>query len=143
MIAALFPQDRVGFLSGLALWSAACGFVGALLRNFAAYGAGLAGFTAAVIASDVFGPTGGANDQVFLLALIRVVEITVGIVSAGVVLALTDLGGARRLLGGESRPSPPTRCRASRPPCRRPTPWSRRPARCGARSCGGRSRSIR
>ncbi len=101
VIAALFPQDRVGFLSGLALWSAACGFVGALLRNFAAYGAGLAGFTAAVIASDVFGPTGGANDQVFLLALIRVVEITVGIVSAGVVLALTDLGGARRLLGGE------------------------------------------
>jgi uncharacterized membrane protein YccC len=101
VIAALFPQDRVGFLTGLALWSAACGFIGALLKNFAAYGAGLAGFTAAVIASDVFGPTGGANEQVFLLALIRVVEITVGIVSAGVVLALTDLGGARRRLGGE------------------------------------------
>ncbi len=100
-IAALFPQDRVGFLLSLALWSAACGFVGAVLRNFAAYGAALAGFTAAVIASDVFGPTGGASDQVFTLAVFRVVEITVGIVSAGFVLALTDLGAARRRLGGE------------------------------------------
>jgi uncharacterized membrane protein YccC len=101
LIAAAFAQDRVGFLGALALWAAVCGFAGALLRNFAAYGAGLAGFTAAVIASDVFGPTGGASDEVVTFALFRVVEIVIGIVSAGVVLALTDLGDARRRLGAE------------------------------------------
>jgi uncharacterized membrane protein YccC len=101
LIAAAFPQNRVGFLGALALWAAACGFAGALLKYFAAYGAGLAGFTAAVIAIDALGPTGGANDKVFMFALFRVVEIAIGIVSAGVVLALTDLGGARRRLGDE------------------------------------------
>ena len=101
LIAAAFPQDRVGFLGALALWAGVCGFVGALLTNFAAYSAGLAAFTAAVIASDVFGPTGGANDQVFTFAFFRVVEIVIGIVSAGAVLALTDLGDARRRLGVE------------------------------------------
>ncbi len=102
VIAALFPQDRVGFLTGLALWSAACGFVGGLLKNFAAYGAGLAGFTAAVIAGDVFSPAGGAYDQqVVVLAITRMIEIALGIVCAGVVLALTDLGAARRRLGVE------------------------------------------
>ena len=102
VIAALFPQDRVGFLAGLALWSAACGFAGGLLKNFAAYGAGLAGFTAGVIAGDVFSPAGGANDQVVVtLAITRMIEIALGIVCAGVVLALTDLGAARRRLGVE------------------------------------------
>ncbi len=101
VIAALFPQDRVGFLAGLAVWGAACGFVAALLRNFAAYGAGLAGFTAAILAGDVLGLTGGTNDQVVTLAIIRAVEIGIGIVSAGAVLALTDLGTARRRLAAE------------------------------------------
>jgi uncharacterized membrane protein YccC len=101
VIAALFPQARVGFLVSLSLWAAACGFAGAMLKNFAAYGAGLAGFTAAVIAGDILGPTGSASDQVGTFALFRVVEISVGIVSAGIVLALTDLGGARRRLGAE------------------------------------------
>ncbi len=99
VIAAAFPQDRIGFLGGLAVWAGACGFAGALLRNFAAYGAGLAGFTAAVIASDVIGPSGGANGEAVTFAIYRVAEIAIGIVSAGVVLALTDLGGARRRLG--------------------------------------------
>jgi uncharacterized membrane protein YccC len=101
LLTAAFPQDRVGFLVGLALWGALCGFVGALLTNFAAYGAALAGFTAAVLASDVLGPTGGANDQIVTLAIYRAVEIGLGIVSAGVVLALTDLGHARRRLAVE------------------------------------------
>ncbi|HXZ15254.1 MAG TPA: FUSC family protein, partial [Roseiarcus sp.] len=101
IIAAAFPQNRVGFLGALALWAAACGFAGALLKNFAAYAAGLAGFTAGVIAIDILGPSGGANDKVVTFALFRVVEISVGIVSAGVVLALTDLGHARRRLGVE------------------------------------------
>src|SRR5208282_3168980 len=47
-----FPQNRAGFLTGLALWGAVCALVATLLRNFAAYAAALAGFTAAIIASD-------------------------------------------------------------------------------------------
>jgi uncharacterized membrane protein YccC len=101
LLTAAFAQDRVGFLVGLALWGAACGFVGSLLTNFAAYSAGLAGFTAAILASDVLGPTGGANDQIVTFAIYRAVEIGLGIVTAGVVLALTDLGRARRRLAVE------------------------------------------
>jgi uncharacterized membrane protein YccC len=97
-LAACFPQDRVGFLVGLAVFGAACAFVAAILRNFASYGAALAGVTAVVIASDVFGPTGGVNGEIFTLALVRVSEICVGIVCAGIVLAGTDFGRARRRL---------------------------------------------
>lgn len=98
ILTALFPQDRIGFLFGLALWGAACGFVATLLHNFAAYGAALAGYTAALIASDELGATTGPDSQVILFAIYRALEIGIGIVSAGVVLALTDLGGARRQL---------------------------------------------
>ena len=60
-LTAAFPQQRIGFLLGLALWCAACGLVATLLRNFAAYSAALAGYTAAIIASDELGAVGGAN----------------------------------------------------------------------------------
>src|SRR6476619_3821537 len=36
VLSAIFPQQRVGFLIGLALWAAACAFVATLLRNYAA-----------------------------------------------------------------------------------------------------------
>src|SRR6202795_2360302 len=65
VLTACFPQDRIGFLLGLALWGAACGLVTTLLRNFASYAAALAGLTAAVIASDMLGAIGGANGDVF------------------------------------------------------------------------------
>jgi uncharacterized membrane protein YccC len=97
-LTACFPQQRTGFLLGLALWGAACGLAATLLRNFAAYAAALAGFTAAIIASDELGTTGGPNGQAFMLAITRASEICIGIVCAGVVLALTDFGGARRRL---------------------------------------------
>src|SRR6266567_5903876 len=94
-----FPQDRILFLGTLALWGAACSFVSALLRNFASYSAMLAGYTAAIIAGDLLGATGGVNaNEAFLLAVTRASEICIGIVSAGIVLAGTDLGGARRRL---------------------------------------------
>jgi uncharacterized membrane protein YccC len=99
VLTACFPQDRAPFLIGLALWGAGCALVATLLRNFAAYAAALAGYTAAIIASDQLGATGGPNGQAFLLAVYRVSEICIGIVSAGVVLAGTDFGGARRRLG--------------------------------------------
>ena len=97
-LTACFPQQRVGFLLGLALWGAASAFVAALLRNFAAYAAALAGVTAAIIASDELGAVGGANGQAFTLGVIRASEICIGILSAAVVLIGTDLGGARRRL---------------------------------------------
>jgi hypothetical protein len=98
VLTACFPQDRALFLLGLALWGAACAFVATLVRNFAGYGAALAGYTAAIVANDQLGAIGGAHGDVFMLAVTRASETCIGIVSAGIVLAGTDLGGARRRL---------------------------------------------
>ena len=98
VLTAFFAQDRGPFLIGLALWGGACALAATLLRNFAAYAAALAGYTAAIVASDTLGATGGSDGQVFLLAVYRASEICLGIVCAGVVLAGTDLGGAPRRL---------------------------------------------
>src|ERR1700680_5077692 len=65
VLTACFPQDRGIFLVSLALWGAACALVATLLRNFAAYSAALAGYTAAIIAGDLLGATGGANGEAF------------------------------------------------------------------------------
>src|SRR5882762_8475367 len=43
VLTACFPQERVGFLLALALWSALCGMVATVLQNFASYAAALAG----------------------------------------------------------------------------------------------------
>src|ERR1700734_381237 len=101
VLAALFRQDRVAFLVGLTFWCAGSAFVATLLRNFATYAAALAGYTAAIIAIDVLGPVGSTNGVVFIFAIDRALEICIGIVSAGVVLALTDLGHSRRKLAME------------------------------------------
>jgi uncharacterized membrane protein YccC len=102
ILAALFRQDRIGFLVGLALWCAVSAFVATLLRNFAAYAAALSGYTAAILASDVLGPVGASDTgSVVILAIDRALEICIGIVSAGVVLALTDFGHSRRKLATE------------------------------------------
>src|SRR6202034_3330184 len=82
ILTAWFPQQRESFLVGLSLWCAACGLLATLLRNFAAYGAALAGITAAIIASDEFGAVGGANGDVLILAVTRASEICIGIVCA-------------------------------------------------------------
>jgi len=100
-LTACFSQDRGLFLVALALWGAACAFVATILRNFAAYAAALAGYTAAIVAGDLLGATGGINaEQAFMFAITRLSEISIGIVSAGVILAATDLGGAARRLAG-------------------------------------------
>jgi uncharacterized membrane protein YccC len=98
LLTACFPQDRTGFLLGLAIWGAACALVATLLRNFASYAAVLAGLTAAIIASDELGAIGGASGDVFNLAVARASEICIGILCAGVVLIATDVGGARHRL---------------------------------------------
>jgi uncharacterized membrane protein YccC len=97
-LTACFPQNRAGFLMSLALWGGLCSLVATLLRNFAAYAAALAGYTAAIIAGDQLGAVGGVNGQAFTLAIYRVSEIWLGIVCAGIVLAGTDFGGAQRRL---------------------------------------------
>ena len=61
VLTACFPQDRIAFLAGLALWGAACALVAAVLRNFLALAAQLAGVTAAIIAANQLGATGGVN----------------------------------------------------------------------------------
>jgi uncharacterized membrane protein YccC len=101
VLTACVPQNRFGFLLGLALWGAGCGLLATLLRNFAAYSAALAGYTAVIIASDELGAVGGANNDVFMLAVARASEICIGIICAGVVLATTDFGGARRRLAAQ------------------------------------------
>jgi uncharacterized membrane protein YccC len=98
VLTASFPQNRTAFLLSLALWGGLCALASTLLRNFAAYAAALAGFTAAIIAGDELGAVGGANGQAFTLAIARVSEIWIGIVCAGIVLAGTDFGRARRRL---------------------------------------------
>src|SRR6201991_322471 len=97
-LTACFPQDRVAFLVLLAVWCGLCAFAATVLRNFASYSAALAGYTAAIIAADNLGATGGASPDVFLLAVTRASEICIGIACAGIVLAGTDLGGVRQRL---------------------------------------------
>jgi len=98
VLTAWFPQDRIGFLVGLALWCGICAFAATLFRNFASYAAALAGYTAAIIAADTLGATGGPSSEVFMLAVTRASEIWIGILCAGVVLVGTDFGGAPRRL---------------------------------------------
>src|SRR6201994_1090849 len=100
ILTACFPQDRITFLVLLAVWGGICAFAATVLRNFASYSAALAGYTAAIIAADTLGATGGPSPDVFMLAVWRASEICIGIVCAGVVLAGTDLGGARWRLAG-------------------------------------------
>jgi uncharacterized membrane protein YccC len=95
VLTACFPQDRIAFLVLLAFWGGLCAFAATALRNFASYSAALAGYTAAIIAADNLGATGGASSDVFLLAVTRASEICIGIACGGIVLAGTDLGGAR------------------------------------------------
>ncbi|MDT5334375.1 MAG: hypothetical protein QOF31_5672, partial [Mycobacterium sp.] len=98
VLTACFPQDRIAFLGLLAVWCAICAFLATVLHNFASYAAALAGYTAAIVAANTLGATGGPSPDVFMLAIFRASEICIGIVCAGVVLAATDLGGARRRL---------------------------------------------
>ena len=98
VLTACFPQDRIAFLAGLALWGAACALVAAILRNFLALAAQLAGVTAAIIAANQLGATGGVNGEAFTLAVTRCTEICIGIVCAGIVLAGTDFGSSNRRL---------------------------------------------
>jgi len=72
VLTAVLPQDRhclsVCFLPSGA---ASAAFAATAFRNFASYSAALAGYTAAIIAAENLGATGGASSEVFLLAVTR------------------------------------------------------------------------
>jgi hypothetical protein len=71
VLTALFPQDRIAFLGLLAVWGGICAFAATLLHNYASYAAACAGFTAAIVAGDNLGATGGASPDVFMVAVTR------------------------------------------------------------------------
>jgi uncharacterized membrane protein YccC len=91
VLTGIFPQNRVGFLVGMALWAAICSFGNTLARNFSAYGFALAGYTLAIIAGDSV----SAPDDVFHIALTRASEIIIGIACAMAVTGLSELGKSR------------------------------------------------
>ena len=90
-LVALFPQSRIGFFLGLAIWGGLCGYAATALRNFAAYSGILAGFTAAIVALNAI----PAPEHVLTIAISRASTITIGIVVTTLVFSLTDFGGAR------------------------------------------------
>jgi uncharacterized membrane protein YccC len=94
LMTAVFPQNHLGFLVSLTLWGAICGFLATILPNYASYAAALAGYTAAVVFANVVDSPG----DVFMVAVTRAAEISIGIVAAGLVHSLTDFGDARRRL---------------------------------------------
>jgi len=96
VLTGIFPQNRAGFLVGMALWAAFCAFGGTLTRNFAAYAFALSGYTLAIIVGDSI----SSPDQVFHLAISRASEIIIGIVCATMVTGLSDLGQSPRRLAG-------------------------------------------
>lgn len=99
VVSGLFPQDRDAFLIFLVLWAGASAFATTLLRNFAAYGAALSGYTLAIIAGGALGATGGIHgDAVFDLAVARASEIILGIACAGVLSIVLDTGDAQKKL---------------------------------------------
>src|SRR6516165_9180395 len=91
VLTACLPQDRIAYLGLLALWCSICAFGATVLRNFTSYAAALSGYTAVIVGVGTLGATGGTSPDVFMLAITRATEICIGIVSAGIILAGTDL----------------------------------------------------
>lgn len=83
LLIALFAQNNELFLGGLAVWVFLCSTGAARQRNFRAYGFVLAGYTAVMVALPVV----DHPDRIFMAAVWRVLEITLGIVCASVVSA--------------------------------------------------------
>ena len=94
VLSGIFPQDRIGFLVGMALWMAACSFGNTLTRNFSAYAFALSGYTLAIIAGDSISDP----NQAFILAVTRASEIIIGIACAMAVTSLSELGQSRTRL---------------------------------------------
>ncbi|WP_199098907.1 FUSC family protein [Dyella sp. ASV21] len=81
LLMAAFPQQRELFLVSLSLWVGLCAGGAVLYRNFMSYGFVLAGYTAAIVAL----PAINNPYTVFDSAMMRVSEVLLGIVVAGLV----------------------------------------------------------
>lgn len=81
LLVALFPQQRVLMLLGLALWLGICAGGASLHRNFKSYGFVLAGYTAGIVILPVLTHPMALFDS----ALMRVSEVMLGIVVAAVI----------------------------------------------------------
>jgi len=90
LIVALFPQQRVLFLSALSLWIGACAGGAMLYRNFKSYAFVLAGYTAAIVALPVIDNPLGAFDS----SVWRLSEVWLGL---AVSAAVSDLVFPRRI----------------------------------------------
>ena len=94
-----FPQQRELLLLSLSLWLALCAGGAMLYRNFMSYGFVLAGYTAALVTL----PTVNNPLHVFDSALMRVSEVMLGIVVAGVVSDLVFPERLRTVLRQSAR----------------------------------------
>jgi uncharacterized membrane protein YccC len=81
VLVSLFAQERVLFLGALAIWIGLCTFASTHARNFAAYGFVLSGYTVAIVGIS------GALDpgNAFFIAVARVTEISLGIITAAAI----------------------------------------------------------
>ena len=95
----VFPQQRELFLLCLSIWVALCAGGATLYRNFMSYGFVLAGYTAAIVALPAINDPLGVFDS----ALMRVSEVMLGIVVAGVVSDLVFPERLRPLLRQSAR----------------------------------------
>jgi uncharacterized membrane protein YccC len=84
LLIALFNQERVPFMLLLALWIGLCTAGAARYRDFRGYACVLAGYTALMIGL----PASQAPEQAYMQALWRVLEISLGILCAGLVHGL-------------------------------------------------------
>ncbi|MGY2262971.1 FUSC family protein [Pseudomonas sp. SDO55104_S430] len=80
---ALFAQNTELFLGALAIWVGVCSAGAARSRNFRAYGFVLAGYTAAMVGLPALAHPDGA----FMMAVWRVLEISLGILCSTLVSA--------------------------------------------------------
>ena len=79
---ALFPQQRILLLLGLALWVGLCTAGAARLRNFQSYGFVLAGYTACIVGF----PASENPQAIFAIATARVSEVLLGILCSAVMV---------------------------------------------------------
>lgn len=81
LLIAAFPQQREMFLLALSLWVAGCAAGAMKYRNFMSYGFVLSGYTAAIVGLPAISdPT-----HVFDAAVMRVSEVLLGVIVAGVI----------------------------------------------------------
>lgn len=84
VIAAIFPQTSELYLAAITIWTGYCTAAAVRQRHFKWYAFVLAGYTAVLIAI----PTVDAPNDVYMSALTRVAEVTIGILCSASVSAL-------------------------------------------------------